>query len=135
MGIHLDTSGLESLLAQQESLRHGLARRIANGLFQLIMERWSSESPSIAGEPPAIVTGALAGSIQIVELDVGIYQVGTSTEYGMVLEFGSATMTARPWMRPAVEQIRQELTVIAQATFAEVGFPITITNEEKLGGR
>lgn len=67
------------------------------------------ESPSPPGEPPAVVTGNLRNSILAKAGSDGSREwwVRVGAEYGVYLEFGTAKMAARPFMRPAAERVRQ----------------------------
>ena len=62
---------------------------------------------SAGGEAPAIDTGNLANSIstELLSSDSNSAwaQVGTGVEYAEPLEFGTSTMEARPFMRPAFD--------------------------------
>lgn len=63
---------------------------------------------SAPGEPPAIDTGALTNSVQVVmENDLTAY-IFTNQAYAPPLEFGSRRMAARPFMLPAADAERQQ---------------------------
>jgi HK97 gp10 family phage protein len=61
---------------------------------------------SAPGDPPATDTGRLRASIRtdLSELTRLSATVGTEVAYGRFLEFGTANMAARPWLRPAYEK-------------------------------
>lgn len=69
--------------------------------------------PSLPGQPPNEDTGTLRRSI---ETRVGgpnlviVQAGGGETDYAAFLEFGTSRMAARPFMRPAAEQNRAEIT-------------------------
>ncbi len=77
----------------------------------------SQGRPSRAGQYPAKQTGHLAASISI-KGDKSSLQcgVGTSKEYGMVLEKGSNRIKARPWLvrsvKRAVPAIKRAITSV-----------------------
>jgi len=65
--------------------------------------------PSAPGQPPAVRTGRLRGSItwRIGRDAVSPYvDVGTAVAYGLFLEEGTRRMRARPYLRPALEAAR-----------------------------
>ena len=66
--------------------------------------------PSLAGEPPKKVTGALRLSITK-EFDrvAMAVQIGTRFDYGKFLELGTRKMAARPWLRPTLVNHQAEI--------------------------
>jgi len=103
----LNTSGLDALLNNLASLQAATQNALAERLAAQIAANWSAHSPAAAGSPPAVASGDLAASIQ-----VSAARVGTNLAYGHLLEFGTLKMAARPWLRPAVEQVRGEAGAI-----------------------
>lgn len=63
------------------------------------------------GDAPNTDTGRLVSSIQLDVTDTYVF-VGTSLKYGLWLEFGTRYMNARPWLYPALERKRQDITKI-----------------------
>jgi HK97 gp10 family phage protein len=63
--------------------------------------------PSKPGEPPAIDTGTLKGSINSRKVKKGMYHVQDGVDYGIYLEVGTSRMSKRPFMVPAVETTRK----------------------------
>ena len=61
---------------------------------------------SAPGEAPATDTGALVGSAYTKKLGDSDYETGFTAEYAAALEFGTAKMAPRPYLRPAVEAVR-----------------------------
>ena len=61
---------------------------------------------SAPGEAPASDTGTLIGSIYHEREGDLTYAVGTRLGYAEYLEYGTSRMAARPFFRPAVEQIK-----------------------------
>jgi HK97 gp10 family phage protein len=75
---------------------------------------------SAPGESPAPDTGALLNSIQS-ELEYTTKTsasalVGTNQVYAVPLEFGTAKMEARPFMRPAAERSKADIEAAMRAT-------------------
>lgn len=68
----------------------------------------ASSSPSAPGQFPAIVTGALAGSLHYT-IARGTYTIRYYSEsfYAPMLEYGTSRMLARPFLTPAAERNRQ----------------------------
>ena len=70
--------------------------------------------PSRPGEPPNFDTGWLAGSIEVVQPDPILVEVGALAHYAAPLEFGTSKMAARPFMRPARDAKRKEVQALVQ---------------------
>ncbi len=71
---------------------------------------------SAPGEPPAMDTGLLANSISTTAEGSLRYVVSASAHYAIYLEYGTYKMAARPFMRPAFEQVKPGfLEAIARA--------------------
>ena len=65
---------------------------------------------SLPGEPPAVQSGTLKGSITYeVDKTKLLVRVGTNLEYGKHLELGTHKMAARPYIRPSFERKRREI--------------------------
>lgn len=62
-----------------------------------------------AGEAPNTDTGRLSSSIAV-EIDASRLTalIGTNVDYSRVLELGSSTMEARPYLQPALERNREK---------------------------
>lgn len=60
------------------------------------------------GDAPNTDTGRLIGSVAV-EIGARSAFVGSSVEYAGALEFGEASMAARPWLNPALEANRTEI--------------------------
>ena len=118
MGIQVDYSGLDELQQRLPEIEAAIAAALTVEIEAEIRQGWSAESPSAAGDPPAQVTGELAASVETQQNGMNNSRIGTSLEYGPMLEFGTAEMAARPWLRPAVERVRQRLQEIVTQAFA-----------------
>lgn len=55
-----------------------------------------------------VQTGRLRQSIGIQKVGDGHYRVGTSVSYAPFVEYGTRHQRAQPFMRPAVEKVRQQ---------------------------
>jgi HK97 gp10 family phage protein len=79
----------------------------------------SGETPSAAFEIPRVVTGTLKRSIGRQKISRLVYRVGSSLKpqgghpsYAWLLEIGTENMLPRPWLRPAFDRNREEMTRI-----------------------
>lgn len=66
--------------------------------------------PSKPGDPPNQDTGALANNIETVQVAPLVVEVSSNAPYAAPLEFGTSRMEARPYMAPARDAKRQEVT-------------------------
>lgn len=65
---------------------------------------------SAPGDPPAKDTGHLQSSINVTKNErMMIAQITVSADYGAPLEFGTVDMAARPFLRPSIEEHKDEL--------------------------
>jgi phage gpG-like protein len=71
-------------------------------------------SPSPAGGPPGVDTGALRASIHVEMTDALTALVSDGVAYGVHLEFGTSRMAARPFMMPALVWVSREAQRIAR---------------------
>lgn len=62
---------------------------------------------SAPGEAPATDTGNLVNSAYTKQLGRAYYETGFTAEYAAHLEFGTAKIEPRPYLRPAVEAVRK----------------------------
>lgn len=65
---------------------------------------------SAPGEAPATDTGALVNNSGVERKDPGDYEVWYAQEYAAALEYGTPTIEPRPYLRPAVEDSRNDFT-------------------------
>ena len=59
------------------------------------------------GEAPATDTGNLVNSAYTKKLGDSDYETGFTAEYAAALEFGTAKIEPRPYLRPAVEAVKK----------------------------
>ena len=60
------------------------------------------------GDAPAVDTGRLVQSISAQQVTPFHWRVGTNLEYALLLEFGTAKIAPRPFMRPAAQALRSK---------------------------
>ncbi len=75
-------------------------------------KKYQASSP---GQPPAVATGELRQSIKTSVEGEGkkvIGTVGTKVKHGLMLEFGTRKMAARPWLRKSLEKTLPKLNGI-----------------------
>lgn len=76
-----------------------------------IRDNMTTDKPvSLPGEPPAVQTERLIGSIdyELLGEEEGV-RVGTNVEYAKYLELGTHRMAARPFLVPAVQRNRRKI--------------------------
>jgi HK97 gp10 family phage protein len=66
---------------------------------------------SAPGEPPAVDTGNLRNSVGS-EVLGNVVRVGAAADYAAGLEFGTDRVAARPWLRPAFAEVREQLQAV-----------------------
>ena len=116
--IELNTVKIVQLQEALPLIADELALAIGEAVINEVSTGWSAESPSSPGEAPAIITGELAGSIQFTALGSGRAQVGSSADHAAPLEFGTSEIAARPWLRPAVERVRNRIGALVREGWA-----------------
>jgi len=101
-------------LVREEAITSILSTQKTGRLYR---RRSITHQASAAGETPASDTGRLVNSIttEINEVELaGVINAGTA--YAAALEFGTAKMAERPYMRPALAKHRESIEVdIAKA--------------------
>lgn len=103
----LDLRKLQQLERKLPGSVNKLNRELAFELEADIKTHFSSSSPSAPGQPPGIDTGNLRNSIQVRPYMGAIWRVWVDAAYGKPLEYGTARMAARPFVRPAVMRVRK----------------------------
>lgn len=73
-----------------------------------------SHVPSAPGLPPNQDTGHLGGNIETNQVAPLIVEVSSNAEYAAPLEFGTSRMAARPYMAPARDAKRKEVTQLVR---------------------
>lgn len=75
---------------------------------------------SAPGEAPAVDTGTLIGSIQMVQESTLTAKVGTAVEYASYLEIGTRKMQPRPVWRKTVDDLLPTLTALLQSELSQL---------------
>jgi HK97 gp10 family phage protein len=76
--------------------------------------------PSQPGQPPNADTHLLDRSIETTSVGPLHVQVSSNAPYSAALEFGTSKMAARPFMGPASDQSRAEVTDLIQRAVSKV---------------
>jgi HK97 gp10 family phage protein len=76
--------------------------------------------PSKPGQPPNQDTGVLADNIETVLVEPLKVEVSSNAPYAAALEYGTARMAPRPYMAPAVEKSRKEVTELVRGAVSIV---------------
>lgn len=108
LGIKFDKRALQQLEREAPGRADAAMRRIAFRLEAVIKNSFGT-SPSAPGQTPGVDTGALKNSIHMEQVRRGVYRVSDGVEYGVMLEYGTRHMAARPWMAPALREIVKEI--------------------------
>lgn len=97
---------------------HGRIRELISGRQPRRRVRGASgktyyrgSDPSLPGAPPHQVSGQLLRSIAF-EVNGNVARIGSNLAYSFWLEFGTKRMQARPFLRPALDQNKNELAAI-----------------------
>lgn len=77
-------------------------------------------APSAPGQPPSADTHLLDRSIETVQVEPLKVNVAATAPYAVPLEFGTSRMAARPFMAPALQRKRKEVTDLITAGVAKV---------------
>jgi HK97 gp10 family phage protein len=70
--------------------------------------------PSLPGEPPNEDTGTLRTHIETTQPGPLKVEVSSNAPYSAALEFGSSTISERPFMRPATARKRKEVVALVR---------------------
>jgi hypothetical protein len=71
--------------------------------------------PSRPGEPPNNFKGTLANNIEAALIEPLKAEVSSNATHSVPLEYGTSKMAARPFMRPARDAKRREVTALVKA--------------------
>lgn len=73
-----------------------------------------NHQPSAPGQPPNQDTGVLAGNIEVTQPAPLVVEVSSNAPYAAALEFGTSKMASRPYMAPARDAKRAEVTQLVR---------------------
>lgn len=74
--------------------------------------------PSSPGSPPNQDSGVLANNIETVQVAPLVVEVSSNAPYAAAQEFGNSRLPARPYMAPARDAKRKEVTELVQQAVA-----------------
>jgi HK97 gp10 family phage protein len=97
-GVQLDTRVLDKITAEMKPRAIRIVRIYGNNMLASAMKR----TPVDTG---ALINSLGANSKMIAELT---YRLQDGVEYGVFQELGTSKMTARPFLKPAIEEFRQK---------------------------
>ena len=107
----------DAMLDELDKVCHSTALAVESEAKQLIQDSPASgriykhgkviHHASAPGEPPATDTGNLVNSGYTGRIEKAQYEAGFTALYAQALEFGAGRMSARPYLRPAVEKLRE----------------------------
>ena len=92
-------------LELQGNIKTSIARGPASGRTYQKYNPRRTHTASAPGQPPMTDTGRLVNSIEFDKVGDLTATVGSKLAYATYLEYGTSRMAARPFFRPAVEQI------------------------------
>lgn len=92
-------------LELQGNIKTSIARGPASGRTYQKYKPRRVHTASAPGQPPMSDTGRLVNSIEFDKVGDLTATVGSKLAYALYLEYGTRRMAARPFFRPAVEQI------------------------------
>lgn len=99
----------DAVLATALELRGDVAKSVLRGAGGGVTYQKTNpkrtHTASAPGDPPATDTGRLASSIEFDQIGELTATVGSKLAYAAHLEYGTISMAARPFFRPAVEKI------------------------------
>lgn len=115
--IELDMKALKDLERKTPGITDKVMGKLAGDVEGYAKDHMSrtAPDPSRPGEPPAVQTGRLKNSIVHKREAARSWSVTVGAEYGAPLEFGTAKMEARPFLRPAVRAIAQTAPKVLKA--------------------
>ena len=93
-------------LELQGNIKTSIARGPASGRTYEKYNPRRTHTASAPGQPPMTDTGRLVNSIEFDKIGDLTATVGSKLAYAPYLEYGTSRMAARPFFRPAIEEIR-----------------------------
>lgn len=119
--IELDMRRLKELERKTPGITDKVMGKLAGDVDGYAKDHMSRTAPDASrpGEPPAVQTGKLKNSITHQREAARSWSVTVGAEYGVHLEFGTAVMAARPFLRPAVRAIAETAPKVLKAEVFE----------------
>lgn len=118
MPVNIDLTRLRQMQNMTPQRAGAVVRKLALDSQAEIVDNFNTQSPSPPGEAPGVDTGALRNSIVATKTGPFAWLLRDGVEYGVHLEYGTATMTARPFFLPAIERMIANLpTDLAEAVY------------------
>jgi len=93
-------------LELQGNIKTSIAQGPASGRTYEKYNPRRTHTASAPGQPPMTDTGRLVNSIEFDKIGDLTATVGSKLAYATYLEYGTSRMAARPFFRPAIEEIR-----------------------------
>jgi len=93
-------------LELQGNIKTSIARGPASGRTYEKYNPRRTHTASAPGQPPMTDTGRLVNSIEFDKIGDLTATVGSKLAYAAYLEYGTSRIAARPFFRPAIEEIR-----------------------------
>src|SRR6056297_111030 len=119
MRVVIDKTKLERIMRRMPGTADDVLRKMAQDSQAEVVNNFNTQSPSPEGEAPGVDTSALKNSIIAEPKGTG-WALHDGVEYGVHLEYGTATMAARPFMLPAVERVIANLpSDLAEAVYVD----------------
>lgn len=106
--IRIDTSILDKMITEQPQKLGRWMSHFAEIIVTDIKLSFGA-SPSAAGDPPGVDTGALRASMKWENTGPHERTISDGVEYGQYLEDGTEKIMPRPFMRPAFDRAKEIL--------------------------
>jgi HK97 gp10 family phage protein len=115
--VQLDKARLDDLAKNFPDRVDAVSEKVAGDIVAYIHAHFSRTAPhpSRPGDPPAVLTGELKKCVKVRRVKHRYYHVVVNAEYARYLEYGTAIMAARPFMRPAVMAIAGKVPAALKA--------------------
>jgi len=97
---------LATAVEMRTDIVKSIQRGPASGLTYKKSNPTRTHTASAPGQPPMTDTGVLANSITFDRIGDLTATVSSNLNYATWLEYGTSSMAARPFFRPAVERMR-----------------------------
>jgi HK97 gp10 family phage protein len=106
-------------LELQGNIKKSIAQGPASGRTYEKYNPRRTHTASAPGQPPMTDTGRLVNSIEFDKIGDLTATVGSKLVYAPYLEYGTSRMAARPFFRPAIEEIRPKYMARLEKTLGD----------------